>query len=214
MEVHTMKRDLELARQLLLDIEANGADCSVSALRIGTAHEPSIHHATDERIRYHLRLLIDAGLLKEVDRTAAGVPCVRLTHEGHELLELTRNETLWREAQQLCLDRTGGLSLSAIRTLLTRMAAAPRMSLPRARRRFVGRRPYLEYETDNYRVEPLRYLERDEEREYITEGRVRYVRVPYDSADHLSRPVRYVLEGEEDRQLDWEYDSSYPSHLI
>jgi hypothetical protein len=214
MEVHTMKRDLELARQLLLDIEANGADCSVSALRIGAVHEPAIHHATEERIRYHLRLLIDAGLLKEVDRTATGVPCVRLTNDGHELLELSRSEHLWHEAQQLCLDRTGGLSLSVIRTLLTRLATAPRVRLPRAERRYVARRPYMDYETDGYRGEPLRYLERDDEREYVTDGRVRYVRVPYDSNDDLARPVRYVLEGEEDRRLDRDYESSYPSQLI
>ena len=75
-----MKRDLDLARQLLLDIESRGADCSTSVLRSGPNHD------LQERIRYHLRLLIDAQLLQEVDRTSSGVPCVRLTHEGHELL--------------------------------------------------------------------------------------------------------------------------------
>ncbi len=111
-----MKRDLDLARQLLLDIENRGADCSVSVLR----SEPEQHN--EERIRYHLRLLIDADLLKEIDRTSSGIPCVRLTHEGHELLELARNESRWREAKWTCQDRIGGLSLSVIRGILLRWA--------------------------------------------------------------------------------------------
>src|SRR5262245_15160241 len=80
-----MKRDIDLARQLLLDIEGRGADCSVSVLRT------DVNHDAEERVRYHLRLLVDAGLLKEIDRTASGVPCLRLTDAGHELIELARN---------------------------------------------------------------------------------------------------------------------------
>ena len=113
-----MKRDLDLARQLLLDIENRGTDCSVSVLRSGSNHQ------SEEQVRYHLRLLIDAGLLKEIDRTSAGIPCVRLTHEGHELLELARSEPRWREAKYACQERLGGLSLTVIRGILLRWAVA------------------------------------------------------------------------------------------
>ena len=117
-----MKRDIDLCRQLLLDIEARGADCSVSILRSGPNHE------AEERVRYHLRLLIDASLLKEIDRAANGVPCVRLTDAGHELIELTRSEGRWREAKGACQERTGGVSLQVIRGLLARWAfEAPRV---------------------------------------------------------------------------------------
>ncbi|MCA9258537.1 MAG: DUF2513 domain-containing protein, partial [Planctomycetales bacterium] len=115
-----MKRDIDLARQLLLDIESRGADCSVSVLRTGPNHD------AEERIRYHLRLLIDAGLLKEVDRTASGVPCVRLTHDGHETIELIRNEARWREAKWICQQRCGGLSLTVVRGILLRWAVSSR----------------------------------------------------------------------------------------
>lgn len=122
-----MKRDIDLARQLLADIENRGSDCSVSVLRSGPNHD------TEERIRYHLRLLIDGGLLKEVDRTSTGVPCVRLTHDGHELLELSRVEGRWREAKWICQQRTGGLSLAVIRTILVRLAVAEGRPAPRRR---------------------------------------------------------------------------------
>lgn len=168
-----MKRDIDLARQLLLDIENRGADCSVSVLRTGPNHD------ADERIRYHLRLLIDAGMLKEVDRTASGVPCIRLTHEGHELLELSRNESRWREAKWLCKRRTGGLSLATIQSILCRLATnwtrgpIPQPTYGRRRRGYVpldayGPRAYRAYYSEGseddlsdvrlpYRLSPYRH---------------------------------------------------------
>jgi hypothetical protein len=164
-----MKRDVDLARQLLLDIENRGADCSVSVLRTGPNHD------AEERVRYHLRLLVDAELLKEVDRTAAGVPCLRLTDAGHELIELTRSESRWRDAKCVCQERTGGLSLLVIRELLLAWAfEAPLQARPRRRYtatpavvfdgRYRGRR-------STYQFEP--YVESEIE----PEDEVRYVRV-------------------------------------
>ncbi|HYO23540.1 MAG TPA: DUF2513 domain-containing protein [Lacipirellulaceae bacterium] len=122
-----MKREIDLARQLLLDIEARGADCSVSVLR------SSANHEAEERVRYHLRLLVDAGLLKEIDRTAGDVPCLRLTDAGHELIELTRSDERWRQAKLACQERTGGLSMTVIRSILLKWATVP--PPPRLRRR-------------------------------------------------------------------------------
>ncbi|MEQ8210346.1 MAG: DUF2513 domain-containing protein [Lacipirellulaceae bacterium] len=147
-----MKRDIDLARELLLDIENRGIDCSMTVLRTGPNQE------NEERTRYHLRLLIDAGLLKEVDRTSTGIPCLRLTHDGHELLELARHEGRWRQAKAICQQRIGGLSLSVIRQLLIRLALRPTYG-----RRY---RPYRYAPTTSYyrsrpayRAEPYRFEE-------------------------------------------------------
>lgn len=207
MEVHTMKRDLDLARQLLLDIEARDADCSVSVLSPALPREATNGSAAhrfdvDERIRYHLRLLIDGGYLREVDRTTAGVPCVRLTHDGHELIELARREELWREAKWLCEDRTGGLSLTVIRTFLLRLATDTREYLPRIRRRLV-RRPH--------------YVAATEPR--ATRNRVRYVRVR-PLRESVERPLHYLTDVEAQKEYetlsryDLEYETAYPSNLI
>lgn len=112
-----MKRDLDLARQLLADIESHGPDCAVNTLRPGLAGE------AEEQVRYHVRLLIDAGLAKETDRSAGGVPCVRLTNTGHEFLELANSEARWREAKWVVRERTGGLSLTVLKAVLTKWAA-------------------------------------------------------------------------------------------
>lgn len=201
-----MKRDLDLVRQLLLDIELRGTDCSVGVLRTGANHE------TEELIRYHLRLLIDGGLLREVDRTSAGVPCVRLTHEGHEFLELSRNDALWREAKWHCQERTGGLSLTFIRQVLIRLALGPVSYHPRVRRSYASRRP--RYEADSYRGEPLRYLERGDDRDYLDGERVRYVRVRGDGDEWIDRPLRYAVDWDRDGRIDWEYEPAYPNSLL
>jgi hypothetical protein len=117
-----MQRDLDLARQILFDLEAHGAETSLTNLHPSNLGEPRASQELDDRVRYHLRLLVDAGLVKEVERTTAGVPSVRLTNSGHELLELARSEPNWREAKRICRERTGGLSLAVVRTLLVKWA--------------------------------------------------------------------------------------------
>ncbi|HEX6962287.1 MAG TPA: DUF2513 domain-containing protein, partial [Lacipirellula sp.] len=134
------------------------------------------NHEAEERVRYHLRLLVDAGLLKEVDRTAGGVPCLRLTDAGHELIELTRIESRWRDAKWACQERTGGLSLTVIRGILLQWALEAPRYWPRRRYavaahdliegRYRGRR-------SPYRFEP--YV--DEVAEESREDEVGYVRV-------------------------------------
>ena len=111
-----MKRDVDLCRQLLMDVENQGPNCLLTTFRCGEAPE------ANERIHHHLRLLIDARFVKETERTSSGVPCVRLTNSGQELIELMRNENRWREAKWIVQQQTGGLSLTVLMSLLTKWA--------------------------------------------------------------------------------------------
>jgi len=204
-----MKRDLDLARQLLLDIENRGADCSVSVLRTEADQE------AEEKIRYHLRLLIDAGWLKEIDRTSEGIPCVRLTHDGHELLELARNESRWREAKWVCQEYLGGLSLTIIRSILIDGTVG---RLSHARRPHVAQRQ--RYESDlyrqrpAYRFEPYRYLDRLEELDGWDEENVRYVRVRPECNEFRERGNRGGIGLDGDGRIDMERDAVLPPHII
>lgn len=128
-----MRRDVDLERQLLLDVEAHGAECPVAALT-GDATEPA-----HERVRHHVRLLIDAGLLKDVDHKSSAV---RLTSAGHELLELARSDVRWREAKYFVRETTGGLSLTVLRAVLTKWAVESASRLERRPRRRVYRPVY------------------------------------------------------------------------
>jgi hypothetical protein len=111
-----MKRDVDLCRQLLMDLENQGPHRLLTTLRCDEVPE------ANQRIDHHLRLLIDAGFVKETERTGSGVPCVRLTHSGQELIELTGNENRWREAKWIVQQQTGGLSLTVLMALLTKWA--------------------------------------------------------------------------------------------
>jgi hypothetical protein len=192
-----MKRDINLMRQLLLDIENRGADCSVSVLHTGPDQQ------REERNRYHLRLLIDARLLKEIDRTADDIPCVRLTHQGHELLELIRDESIWQEALWTCQDRTGNQSLTMIQELLgswaSRRARQPifgrhRPSSISGHRLEPSRRPYREarpYREDQRAWEELRYQEEQRYREELGYPiRLAYPDEPYQPSVYRERAPR------------------------
>lgn len=145
-----MKRDLDFCRQLLLDIEQQGPHTVLEGLRTGSLLE------TARRVRFHLDLLIDAGLVKEVDRTADGVPRVRLTHAAYELLEVSRNEETWRDAKAWVRQRTGGLSLGILREVLTRWASENAATAPRTHTPYrVDRRPAARYLYERYRYSDL-----------------------------------------------------------
>ena len=151
-----------------------------------------------------MRLLIDADLLQEVDRTSSGVPCVRLTNDGHELLELSRSESRWAEAKAISQDRLGGLSLALIRTVLTKLA----LTRYRVRRPYYSRR--LRHEPEAYRgTYTYRDLDRIEDRSYIVDDDVRYVRVR-GGVDGLRNGID--LDG--DGIADLEFDEPLTSDLI
>jgi hypothetical protein len=198
-----MKRDVDLARQLLLDIEARGADCSVSVLRTSADHD------AEERVRYHLRLLIDAEYLKEIDRTANGVPCLRLTDAGHELIELCRSEGRWREAKRACYERTGGLALTVVRGILLQWAMAP---TPRYRRRRY--RPATESLFVDGAAPPLPAAEFEPYYDDPTDDadeQVRYVRVRPEYRNGWRPRSRRLVE---ERSLDPAFEATLPEYLI
>jgi hypothetical protein len=149
-----MQRDVDLIRQILLDLERRGADCPVVALRSNLGPD------ADERIRHHLRLAIDAGWVKEVgcDAGAAITPpaaavnssiSVRLTDAGHEFIELARNDERWNEAKAIVTERTGGPTIALLRAVLTRWAWRDvARSVRRRRIRRVARRHYERLEPE------------------------------------------------------------------
>jgi hypothetical protein len=128
-----MQRNIDLLRQLLFDVERRGASSAIDSLRC------DLRHDTDERVRYHLRLLIDAGFLKEAGQTSVGTPCVRLTHAGQEFIELARSDARWREAKAIVLAATGGVTLTILKKLLNKWASRRVARIDR--RRVVSSRP-------------------------------------------------------------------------
>lgn len=207
-----MKRDLDLARQLLIDLVAQGTECPVSALRPGASSDHQ------ERVRYHLELLSDAGLVEILEPVHSQQEHLRLKNAGHELIELAASETRWREARRLVVERTGGESLTAVRALLMRWTVEMTLYTDR----YAPRRSYGTY---FHRVRPRHYesveptrSEREAIREAATPSpyRPKYLE-RFDWRD-LEHPEQFMHESAYDpwvRDLDAPADEpQLPIHVI
>ncbi len=105
-----MKRDVDLIRKLLHSIDDQGFS--------GVLRSIMFNGHSEEKVRYHLRMLADSGYVKFVEKNTLGTTILRLTFNGHELVELSRDATAWQRAKQLVRERTGGESIDAIQHVL------------------------------------------------------------------------------------------------
>jgi len=92
----TMKRNMDLIRDILLKVESDEHGFYRDNL--------NIEGYTQEEIGYHIVLLGEAGLahVAEVtahgDKSPAGI-ITRLTWDGHEFLDAARDRKIWNKAK-------------------------------------------------------------------------------------------------------------------
>lgn len=98
-----MKRDFELIRLILADIEKVPAGKTYKGFE-------NIKNYDIDTIRAHVELLIEAGLVKgsvlPSSRSKGSISILsveRLTWDGHDFLGATRDETVWNEAREIVL---------------------------------------------------------------------------------------------------------------
>ena len=73
----------------------------------------TINAGPDERReRYHILLLIDAGLLTEV-----GKGTFRITNSGHDYLEAIRDEGIWSKTKAVVAETGGSTTLELVKKL-------------------------------------------------------------------------------------------------
>jgi hypothetical protein len=128
-----MKRDLELVRRILLDIEDNretsGGHSSWSSL-IEEGYKA-------EAIHYHVQLLHDAGLIHADELVPGQWWPERITWAGHEFLDSARDDKLWNDAKRRVERELGSAPFRVVHDLLIRMAneSLERPSRRRTRRK-------------------------------------------------------------------------------
>jgi hypothetical protein len=107
-----MKRDMELARQILMRIEEqenyrDDISCEFEGY-------------TDEQVYYHIMLLHEARLLVAIDASSLQdiqwMP-QRLTWQGHEFLDSARDNKIWNKAKEI-MAKTGGFAFEVAKPLL------------------------------------------------------------------------------------------------
>jgi hypothetical protein len=108
-----MKRNMELVRQILLQVEKN-TDPAVLI-------DPKVEGHTETEISYHIMLAADAGLVEAQDRTAIGVfrwSASFLTWSGHEFVDAARDDAVWEEAKGIADASGQGVSFDVLKKIL------------------------------------------------------------------------------------------------
>ncbi len=104
---------MDLVRRILLEIE--NAHYNMSGIDL------EVEGYNREVVSYHIMLLYEAGLIEAIDDSSFSksewVP-TRLTWEGHEFVEASRDEDRWAKAKQVIKERGGGMAFDVIKTLL------------------------------------------------------------------------------------------------
>jgi len=107
-----MKRDFELVRQLLLELEGE--------------ESVDLSSYTQEQVDYHKALIKEAGFAEGIihyprahqtdvpDRAILN----RLTWEGHEFLDKAKNDKVWNKAKNIIKDKGASLSIDALKIAL------------------------------------------------------------------------------------------------
>lgn len=105
-----MKRDFELLRKILLNVEADQYPYG------GRVH---IEGAADEIVGRHVALLLDAGLVEGRLITTSshgivGASIDRLTNSGHDFVDGIKQDTLWQRAKDHLLKPGAEYGLSIL----------------------------------------------------------------------------------------------------
>jgi hypothetical protein len=107
-----MKRDMELARSILLEIEKSPTYMSSIDFKF--------EGYSEELVSYHILLLNEAGLIIATDVSSSSdlnwIP-ERLTWQGHEFLEASRNLTAWNKTKEI-MTKSGGFVFEVAKTIL------------------------------------------------------------------------------------------------
>lgn len=100
-----MKRNLDLIRSILFNIEEKGNPGLSSKSIISIFKDHSI-----PEINYHLKLSYQMGLIDAkpiIDISGLNWLVEGLTADGHTFVEVARNETIWNEAKKSITDKVG-----------------------------------------------------------------------------------------------------------
>lgn len=111
-----MKRDWDLMRQILFEVEKWPFTGGFDTITIPNHSEPEIS--------YHVSLLADAGLIEAIDVSSHDGVAWRpkhLTYAGHEFLDAARQDTTWNSAKEKVFKATGTITLEAQKTVLHAM---------------------------------------------------------------------------------------------
>jgi hypothetical protein len=105
-----MKRDMELIREILLEIENNNDPMQWAHVQIPGR--------TEIEISYHIKLLHEKGWIEATDCSSSdGIDwkAKDLTYDGQEFLSSIKSNTVWNKAKERVISTTGSLTLEGLK---------------------------------------------------------------------------------------------------
>lgn len=108
-----MKRNWDVIRKIMIRLEEIPDECS-------HLDSDAIDGVDNETAFYHMRLMIEAGI------AVGGCPetfgrchghLLRLTWEGHELLDKIRRDTVWNKIKETARTKSIDLSVDVVKTV-------------------------------------------------------------------------------------------------
>lgn len=116
-----MKRDMDLVRKILLEIEEKYVSTAIYGLEVEGYDTAAV--------AYHCKILHDAGLISdynanygddEIDYFSVG----SLTWDGHDYLDKVRDDTLWAKTKDTIVQKGLPLILDTIKTVSSALITA------------------------------------------------------------------------------------------
>jgi hypothetical protein len=108
-----MKRDMDLIREILLKIEE-------APYELGWV-EIDIEGRSSAEIAYHIMLLAQSRLIEADNLSTFGGPewkAKSLTWQGHEFLEVSKDESRWNKAKAVMKEKGGGMVFEVLKVAL------------------------------------------------------------------------------------------------
>ena len=114
-----MKRDMELIRELMLEVESQDSDFKYDTLQS--------KGYTEAQLDYHLKLLIEEKLIDGEVHPLMGTrsPIIvieKLSWKGHEFLDNARNESIWKETMKTVKEKGGSVAVGVLTQILASVA--------------------------------------------------------------------------------------------
>jgi hypothetical protein len=101
---------MDLLRSILLKVEESNSAHGCTVVIPGHSYEEVYAHA---------KLAEDANLIEaKFALDFRNFHVLRLTFAGHEFLDEVRNDTLWAKAKEMVINKTGSLTLEALKIVL------------------------------------------------------------------------------------------------
>lgn len=116
-----MKRDMDLAREILKTIEISKKDPS-DIVSKDTLYKRGYE---EPQVSEHIKILVQAGLILAIDATSTNNGTLweaqSLTWDGHDFLDAARNDKIWKKAKNITLEKTGGLAFDVLKGVLIQL---------------------------------------------------------------------------------------------